>query len=57
MKLIDACREVMNENSRDYDCLPAYLDILRRRVGLQLYRLKHEYGCTYSGPISEIVHP
>lgn len=55
--LISACREVMNENSRDGSALDAFLDILRIRVGRFLYQLQHEYGCSVSGGISVIVRP
>jgi hypothetical protein len=53
--LINACRELMNENSRDTGGLNSYLDVLRARAGVLLYRLQHEYGCTISGPIVAFV--
>jgi hypothetical protein len=55
--LISACREVMNENSRDGSSLNTFLDILRIRVGRFLYQLQHEYGCSVTGSISVIVRP
>mgnify|MGYP007126785518 CR=1 FL=1 len=54
-KLIHACRELMNENSRDASGLNSYVDVLRVRTGILLYRLQHEYGCTISGPIMAFV--
>lgn len=53
--LIAACRELMNETSRDATRLTSYLDVLRARCGVQLYRLKEEYGCDIQGPITAIV--
>lgn len=53
--LISACREVMNENSRDDSGLSSYIDVLRIKVGRLLYRLEKEYGCQVDGPISWIV--
>ncbi len=53
--LIHACRELMNETSRDIGSLNSYLDVLRSRTGVRLYRLQEEYGCTISGPITSIV--
>jgi hypothetical protein len=55
--LINACREVMNENSRDGSSLNAFLDILRIRVGRFLHQLHNEYGCSISGDIAGIVRP
>jgi len=54
--LISACRDVMNENSRDERYFNSYIDILRRRCGLSLYRLQDEFGCTITGDITAIVH-
>ena len=53
--LIHACRELMNENSRDASGLNSYVDVLRKRTGVFLYRLQHEYGCTITGPITAFV--
>lgn len=53
--LIHACRELMNENSRDARGLDSYVDVLRARAGVLLYRLQHEYGCTIAGPIVALV--
>ncbi|SDO98890.1 hypothetical protein SAMN04489798_4387 [Pseudomonas arsenicoxydans] len=53
--LISAFRDLMNETSRDDRYLNSYIDILRRRCGLSLYRLEHEYGCIITGDITAIV--
>jgi hypothetical protein len=55
--LIGSCRELMNENSRDATRLMSYLDVLRARCGVQLYRLQQEYGCNIHGPIAAFVRP
>ena len=55
--MIHACREVMNENSRDPSRIYSYVEVLRARTGVLLYRLQTEYGCTISGPITSIVRP
>lgn len=55
--LIHGCRELMNENSRDASQLNSYVDVLRARAGVLLYRLQNEYGCATSGPIMAFVRP
>lgn len=55
--VISACRELMNENSRDATRLNSYVDVLRARCGVQLFRLRQEYGCQINGPISSILPP
>lgn len=51
----DANREFMNELSRDSSLLDAYLEVLRKRVGIQLKRLRDEVGCDVSGQITSII--
>ncbi|MBG1263862.1 HNH endonuclease [Nostoc commune] len=51
----DANRECMNELSRDNSLLDTYLTILRKRVGIQLKRLRDEIGCHISGQITSII--
>lgn len=51
----DANREFMNELSRDSTLLDAYLEVLRKRVGIQLKRLRDEIGCDVSGQITSII--
>lgn len=55
--LINAFREVMNENSKDPSGLFSYLEVLRIKVGRLLYQLQQEYGCQISGHIVNIVRP
>ncbi|MEG4998996.1 HNH endonuclease [Microcoleus sp. B4-D4] len=51
----DANREFMNELSLDNSLLDDYLIILRKRVGIQLKRLRDEIGCHISGQITSII--
>lgn len=51
----NANREFMNELSQDNSCLDAYLVVLRKRVGIQLKRLRDEIGCDVSGQITTII--
>lgn len=51
----DANRELMNELSKDTTLLDTYLTVLRKRVGIQLKRLRDEIGCDVSGHITSII--
>lgn len=45
----------MNELSTDDSLFNSHLDILRRKIGIQLKRLRGEVGCDVSGQITTIM--
>lgn len=52
-----AIQEVMNENSKtyDYSAMCDYLNVLRRKVAIQLKILIERYGCKVQGQITMIL--
>lgn len=55
--LIDACREVMNENTNDLRFLNSYVDVFRTKVGKRLRQLEKNYGCQIASQAVWILGP